>query len=158
MRSLTRRGLALEQVSEDNLEIVVCGMSKGAPAVAIAKRPDPRHIRTKALVDLDVAAIVCSYTSRFEAEIVGVGPAADREQHIGADYFGVAFGALNADRDTIGVRRAPVDGHSAQSHSEKAAAGSFLCAHSNQKISGHHGALVAWKIVSACATAPETSS
>jgi hypothetical protein len=54
--------------------------------------------------------------------------------------------------------QAPVNGHSAQSHSEKAEAGSFLCAHSNQKISGHHGALVAWKIASACATAPETSS
>ena len=48
--------LAVEQVGRDDLEIVVGGMRERAAAVAVAQRPDPRHVGRQAIVDDDVAA------------------------------------------------------------------------------------------------------
>jgi hypothetical protein len=87
--------LAVKQVGGNDLEIVVGGLGKRAPAIAIAERPDARHIRSKEIVDRDVAPRIDRDTGLVETEIVGVGTASDREQNIRADDLRIAFGALD---------------------------------------------------------------
>src|SRR5207247_10211985 len=90
-------GFAVEQVGGDDLEIVVGGMGEGAAAIAVAQRPDTRHICREALVDLDVAARIGGDPRLVEIEITRVRPPAYRQQHIGADYLGIALGTLDPD-------------------------------------------------------------
>ena len=65
----------------------------------------PGTLVCEAVVDGDVAARVRGDAGRVEAEVVGVGPAPDRQQHVGADHLRLALGAVDADRDAVGVRR-----------------------------------------------------
>ena len=52
--------IVVEQIGRDDLEIVIGGVGKGAPAVAVAERPDPRHIGAQLIVDDDIAVLVLS--------------------------------------------------------------------------------------------------
>ena len=90
--------LAVEQVGGDDLEIVIGGVGEGAAAVAFAERPDAGHVGGEAVVDLDIAALVGRDPGRLQAEIVGIGPAADGEQDMAALDLGRAVGAVEADR------------------------------------------------------------
>ena len=72
MRSLTPALLAVEQVRGHDLEVVVGGVGEGAAAVAVAERPDARHVGRELVVDRDVAARVDRDAGLVEAEIVGV--------------------------------------------------------------------------------------
>ena len=58
-------------------------MGECAFAVAIAHRPNPFDIGTKLIVGCDVTFLVPLDASLIEAEIVGVGAAADRQQNVG---------------------------------------------------------------------------
>ena len=80
--------LAVEQVGGDDLEVVVGGMGEGAAAVAVAERPDAGHVGGQGVVDGDVAARVGAHAGLVEAEVVGVRPAADRQQDVRADRLG----------------------------------------------------------------------
>ena len=53
------------------------------------------------VVDHDVAARVAAHAGPVEAQIVGVGPAADRQQQVRADDLGLALGAVDADDDVV---------------------------------------------------------
>src|SRR5271157_2723707 len=83
-------------------------MREGAAAVAVPDRPDVRDVRPQSVVDHDVAVRVGLDTRGVEPEVVGVGPAADREQHVRADLFGFASRAIDANRD-IGAPRREAD-------------------------------------------------
>ncbi len=76
MRSLTPPRVAVEQIGGDDLEVVVGGVGEGAAAVAVAERPDARHVGAQLVVDGDVAARVGRDAGLVEPEIVGVRAAA----------------------------------------------------------------------------------
>ena len=105
MRSLTLRVGAVEQVRGGDLVVVVRGMREGAAAVAVAERPDVGDAGPQSVIDNDIAMRVDLDSRRFEPEVVGVRPAADREQHMGADHFGFARRAIDANRDIRAARR-----------------------------------------------------
>ena len=105
MRSLTRALLAVEQIGRDDLEVVVRGVREGAAAVAVAERPDAGHVGGQAVVDRDVAALVGDHAGLVQPEVVGVRPAADRQQHVGSDDFRRAVCAVDADRHAVVMRR-----------------------------------------------------
>ena len=88
MRSLTRRGVVVEEVGGDDLEVVVGGVGEGAVAVAVAEGPDAGDVGAELVVDGDVAALVDGDAGFVEAEIVGVGAAAHGEQDVGAGELG----------------------------------------------------------------------
>jgi hypothetical protein len=75
-------GVVVEQTRHDDLEIVIGGVRKRAFAVAVAKRPDTRHVDAQLIIDDDVAVIVVTYPGPIEAEIVGVGPSAGGNQQM----------------------------------------------------------------------------
>ena len=70
------------------------------------ERPDPGHVGREAVVDRDVAARVGGDTGALEIQVVGIRPAADREQHVRTDRFGRTFDAIDADRDALARARA----------------------------------------------------
>ena len=59
----------------------------------------------QSVVDQDVATRVDLDARRVEPEVVGVRPAADREQHVRAELFGFARRAIDADGDLRAARR-----------------------------------------------------
>ncbi len=98
---------AVEQVRRGDLEIIVRRVGEGAAAVAIAERPDVRHVGLQGLVDDDIAVRVDLDARGLEPEVVGVGTAPDREQHMRADDLRFAGGAIDADRDLRAARFEP---------------------------------------------------
>ncbi len=90
---------ALEEVRGDNLVVVVRGMGERAAAVAVAERPDVRDAGPECVIHHNVAARVDGDAGRVEAEVVGVRPAADREQDVRADNRGVAGPTIDAGFD-----------------------------------------------------------
>lgn len=96
---------AVKEVGGDDLEIVIRGVGECASPVAVAKRPDPRDIGGKAVIDFNVAASVDRHAGPVEPQIIGIRAAPDREQHIRTDNFRVALAAGDADRDTLCMRR-----------------------------------------------------
>ena len=64
----------------------------------------PEHAGPKLIVDLDVAARVDLDPGLVEAEVVGVRPAPDREQHVRADHLAIARLAVDADADVAAAR------------------------------------------------------
>ena len=81
-------GIVVEQVGGDDLEVVVGGVGEGAASVAVAEGPDAGDVGAELVVDGDVAALVVGDAGFFEAEVVGVGAAADGEEDVGADAVG----------------------------------------------------------------------
>ena len=92
-----------QQVVGDDLVVVVAGVGEGALAVAVAERPDARVRGAQRLVDLDVAALVGGDAGGVEPEVVGVGDAADGEEEVRAARSGLAFLAVEAERDALAV-------------------------------------------------------
>ena len=90
--------LAVEQVGGDDLEVVVGGVGERAAAVAVAHREDARDVGAQLAVDLDVAALVGLDARLVQAEIVGVGPAAGRDQEVRADDLARLAADGHADR------------------------------------------------------------
>src|SRR5205085_8557492 len=86
-----------------DLEVVVRRVREGAFAIAVAQRPHLRVAGTKRYVNLNIAALVGGDARGLEAEIVGVGNAADREKNVRAARFGLTFLTLDADRDPFAV-------------------------------------------------------
>ena len=92
-----RGGLVVEQVGGDDLEVVVGGVGEGALAVAVAQGPDAGDAGAELVVDVDVAVLVDGDAGFVEAQVVGVGAAADGEKHVGAVLSGVRPRAVDAD-------------------------------------------------------------
>ena len=57
-------------------------MGQSSFAIALAERPDPRHIRAELIVDDDKTMLVLRDAGAVEAEIIGVGPPPHREQQV----------------------------------------------------------------------------
>ena len=72
-------------------------MGECALAIAIAERPDARHVRAQLIVDLDEAFLIGCDRSLLKPEIVGVGAPPDRQQKVGADDLGCSVRALETD-------------------------------------------------------------
>ena len=83
--------VVVEQVGGDDLVVVVRGVREGAAAIAVAERPDAGGAGAAQLVvDGDEAARVGGDAGRVEAEVGGVGLAADGEQQVRARHVGLA--------------------------------------------------------------------
>ena len=74
--------IVVQQIRRHDLRVVPRRVRERALPVAIAERPDPRHARSQLVVHDDVAAVVSRDAGLVEPEVVGVGTAADREQHV----------------------------------------------------------------------------
>ena len=109
MRSLTCRCCAVEQVGGDDLEVVVGGVGEGAAAVAVAERPDAGDVGGQALVDRDVAARVGRDAGASSAEVVGVRPPADGQQHVRSDGLAVGPSAQSTETATPSLVRREAD-------------------------------------------------
>ncbi len=72
--------VVVQQIGGYDFIIVVRSMGEAAMAVAVAERPDARHIGRKRIVDRDVAVGIERHAGVFQAEIVRIRPAADRQQ------------------------------------------------------------------------------
>ena len=105
MRSLTRREVVVEEVGGDDLEVVVGGVREGAPAVAVAQRPDARHVGAELVVHLDEPALVDGDAGLVEAEVVGVRAAADGHQQMRADDLLRAIGGVETGDDVLAALR-----------------------------------------------------
>ncbi len=57
-------------------------MGEGTAPVAVSQRPDTFDVRREFIIHLDIAALVGLDTRLVEAEIIGVGPPADRKKHM----------------------------------------------------------------------------
>lgn len=55
---------------------------EGPAAVAVAERPDTRHVRAKLVVDLDETALVEGDARRVESEVVGIRATAHGDQQM----------------------------------------------------------------------------
>src|SRR5262249_57725434 len=91
----------VQQVSCNDLEIIVGRMGEGAAAVAIAERPGSRNIGAQLIVNLDVAAGVDGDAGLVQAEVVGIGTAADGEQQM-RSYDAARHAAACEVSDTAG--------------------------------------------------------
>jgi hypothetical protein len=98
MRSLTLRGIVVQQVGGDDLEVVIGGVGEGALAVAVAHRPDA-GIAAQLVVDDHVAALVEVDPGLVQAQVVGVGLAAHGQQHVRAGDLRRAGLAGDVDAD-----------------------------------------------------------
>ena len=96
---------AVQQVRGDDLVVVVGGVGERAAAIALAERPDAGGAGSEAVVDADEAAGVGLDPGGVEAEVVGVGPAAHRQEHVAARRLRRAVFAAEADLDIAAVRR-----------------------------------------------------
>src|SRR5262249_15720604 len=76
--------IVLEQIGDDDLAVIVRSVRERALAVAVAERPDSRDARAQLVVDHDVAPLVDGYARLVEAQVVGVGTAADAHQQVRA--------------------------------------------------------------------------
>ena len=76
--------VAVEQVVGDDLVVVVRGVRERAAAVGVAERPDAGNAGAQLVVDDDVAARIEGDAGPVEAEVVGVGLAADRGKQMAA--------------------------------------------------------------------------
>src|SRR5204863_1992866 len=72
---------------------------ESALAVAVAERPDSRDARAELVVDHDVPPRVDRDSRLLEAQIVGIGTAADGEQHVRAVHSRRTVGTLEAGDD-----------------------------------------------------------
>ena len=77
-------------------------MREGAPAVAVAERPDPGDVRAELVVDRDVAARVDRDAGRVEPQVVGVRAAPDGEQQVRPVDRRRALLAVDADATPVG--------------------------------------------------------
>src|SRR5438270_870495 len=84
-----------------------CNTGYGATAVALAERPDARHVGRQEIINLDVTARIDRDAGLIEAEIVGIRATPDGEQHIGADDLRIALDAVDPDGNAFCMRRQP---------------------------------------------------
>ncbi len=105
MRSVTPPTLAVEQVGGDDLVVVVRGVGEGAAAVAVSQGPHPRGAGPQLVIHLHVALLVDGNARPVEPQVVGIGPASDREQDVAAHDRGGTARALEAHRHTVLVPR-----------------------------------------------------
>src|SRR5579863_8170901 len=84
----------VEYIGRHNLEIVVRGVREGAFAIAVPERPYAGRACSQLIVHRDVPALVRLNTSLFESQIVGVGPASYREQHMRSHRFAILILAI----------------------------------------------------------------
>ena len=96
--------IVVEQVGGDDLEVVVGGVGEGAAAVAVSDRPDAGDVGAELVVYGDVAALVVGYAGLLEAEVVGVGYAANGKEDVGANAVGSIVRAVDACSDIVAVR------------------------------------------------------
>src|SRR5262249_48343223 len=75
---------AFEEIAGSNLVVVVGGVGEGAAAIAIAERVDAGRAGAQCVVHLDEAGGVGLDSRRGKVQVVGVGGAADRQQHMRA--------------------------------------------------------------------------
>ncbi len=80
-------------------------MGEGAPAVAVAERPDTRHRGLQLIVDLDIAALVGLHPGMVEPEIAGIGHASHRHQDMAGKDRGRALGAVEPHFDPVAFGR-----------------------------------------------------
>ena len=72
----------VEKIRGDDLEIVIGGVGEGAFAVAVAKRPDPRHVGAQLIIDLNVASFVDCNAGLAQPEIIRIRPTPNRQEHM----------------------------------------------------------------------------
>src|SRR5262245_14844865 len=80
-------------------------MRKGAAAIAVSERPDPRDVGGEPVINLDVSARVHLDAGSLKTEVVGVWSAPHREQHMRANPSRLAFPAVDTYFDTLLVGR-----------------------------------------------------
>src|SRR6201987_5208874 len=85
------RFLTIKQVRSDNLVIIIGCVRKGAAPIAIAERPNAGDVGLKAFVHHDIAARIERDPGALESEIVGVGPPAEGEHHVGGQDLRVTM-------------------------------------------------------------------
>src|SRR5258708_7831514 len=95
--------IAVEQIGGDDLKIVVGGVGEGASPIAIAERPDTRHICAERIIHLDEATRLSAYAGVLEAEIVSIGPAADRDEQVRSANLRAAIGAFELHHDVVAL-------------------------------------------------------
>jgi hypothetical protein len=94
---------AVEEVRRDDLEVVVRGVGEGAAAVAVVERPNAGDVRGEEVVHRDVAVFVDGDAGAIQLQIVGIGCAADREQHMRSGHLGRPVDAIDIDADALVV-------------------------------------------------------
>jgi hypothetical protein len=82
--------LATQEVGRNDLEVVVGRVCEGAAAIAVAERPDARHVGRELIVDADVAARVGRDTGLVEPEVVRVGSTPNGQKDVAAGDLGFA--------------------------------------------------------------------
>ncbi len=77
----------LKQVGRHDLEIVIGSVGEGAPAVAVAERPNSFRTRPQLIIHPDITAPVRLHSRFFKAKIIGVWSPPYSEQDMGAKFF-----------------------------------------------------------------------
>src|SRR5258708_7798338 len=95
--------IAVEQIGGDDLKIVVGGVGEGASPIAIAERPDTRHICAERIIHLDEATRLSAYAGVLQAEIVSIGPAAHRDEQVRSANLRAAIGAFELHHDVVAL-------------------------------------------------------
>lgn len=76
--------LVVEQVCVHNLIVVVTGMGEGTSAIHLSDRPDTFDTGSQCLVNTDETAIVDIYPGVIQSQVIGIRPAAHRQQQVAA--------------------------------------------------------------------------
>ena len=97
-------GVVVEQVGGYDFVVVVGGVGEGAASVAVAEGPDAGDVGAELVVYGDEAVLVVLDAGAVEAEVVGVGAAADGEEDVGADAVGVSSSQFDADGYVVSAR------------------------------------------------------
>jgi hypothetical protein len=93
--------VVVDDVGGDDLEVVIGGVGEGAPAVAVAERPDAGDAGAQLIVDLDEPSLVRGDAGLVKAEVVDVRAAAHGNQQMRADNLGFAALDSEAHRDVL---------------------------------------------------------
>ena len=95
--------IVIQQIGGDDFEIVVGRVGETAFSVTVAERPDAGYIGAQLIVYSDVTALVVLDAGPFQAQVIGIGPPADRQQQMGAVDLWCPFGAVHAGHDAVSV-------------------------------------------------------
>src|SRR5262249_9784391 len=93
--------VVVEQVRRHDLEIVVGGVGERASPVTVAQGPDALDVGAELIVGHDVAAPAHGDAGPLEAEVVGVGTTAHRQQDVGPHHLGRPLLAVHPRDDVV---------------------------------------------------------
>src|ERR1700722_6171424 len=93
--------VVIEEISRDDLKVVVGRVSEGPLSIAVAQRPDAGHARAQLVVDNNVATLVDVDARRLQPKVIGIRSPAYSEEHVRSEDFGLAIAAVDIGADIL---------------------------------------------------------